>query len=64
MKTLEDLKRDLEEILGSGIRNTNKVIEMLQARGWADGQILPIVYNLLLHGKLDPAGPTTPFRTN
>jgi len=30
----EDLKRDLNEILGSGIRNMEKVTALLKGRGW------------------------------
>ncbi len=64
MGTLEDLKRDLKEIVGSGINHTATVMELLRKRGWPDGVIVPAVYQLLLTGVLDPKGQKVSYRQN
>lgn len=64
MPTKEDLARDLSEILGSGISHTATVMELLKNRGWTTDQIVPIIYHLLLIGKVDPNGTKTPYNRN
>lgn len=64
MPTKEDLQRDLDHILGSGVNHTATVMELLKMRGWSVDAIVPIVYQLLLLGKLDPNGNRTPYNTN
>ncbi len=40
------------------------VMEMLKERGWSNGVIVPVAYQLLLRGKVDPNGNANPHRTN
>jgi hypothetical protein len=37
---------------------------LLQKKGWSSSVIVPLVYQALLRGQLDPQGQTTPYRTN
>lgn len=60
----DKFQQDVREILGSGVKNTGKFMELMRERGWPDKIILPASYQLLLWGKLDPQGPTTPYKTN
>lgn len=60
----EDLQRDIEVILGSGINHTKRVMELLKEKGWSDDVIVPVVYQLLLRGQLNPNGNRVPYRTN
>lgn len=46
----------MEGILKSGINHTGRFIELMKEKGWSDNVIVPIVYQLLLNGKLDPKG--------
>lgn len=65
MKTLEDLKRDLSEIIvAGGVTNTGTVIELLQNRGWPNEAILPAVYQLIKAGTLLPNGRKISYRQN
>lgn len=64
MATLEDFKRDVERILGTGVNHTATVMELLKDCGWTNDQIVPVIYQLLLHGKVDPNGNRTPYKAN
>jgi hypothetical protein len=50
------LKADVEGILASGVNHTGTFIELLKEKDWSEGVIVPLVYQLLLMGKLDPNG--------
>ena len=60
----DKLKKDLLEILGSGINHTGQVMDMLKERGWSNEMIVPVIYQLLLQGKVDPKGNRTPYKAN
>ena len=60
----EALKRDFQEILDSGVNHTGLMMELLQKKGWSSTVIVPLVYQALLHGRLEPQGQRTPFRAN
>lgn len=60
----DQLQADLNEILSTGINNTAKVMEMLKDKGYTLDEIMRITYQLLLLGKVDPKGATTPYRGN
>lgn len=60
----EDLERDLERILETGITNTGHVIDLLKEKGWKDNDILPVIYQTLLQGRVDPKGAKTPYKGN
>lgn len=60
----EALILDFERIFATGVTHTGTVIELMQLRGWTQDQILPIIYQLLLRGRLDPNGIKIPFREN
>jgi len=60
----DKLQADLNEILASGINNTARVMELLKDKGYTLDEIMRITYQLLLLGKLDPKGTTTPYRAN
>lgn len=62
--TAEALQRDFQEILDSGINHTGLVMELLQKKGWSSSVIVPLVYQALLKGRLEPQGHRTSFRTN
>jgi hypothetical protein len=64
MTDAERLDRDIQEILGTGVNRTATVMEMLKERGWSTEVIMPVAYQLLLRGKVDPNGNPTPYRTN
>lgn len=50
----------LDEILGTGINHTAKVMVLLYERGFRSDAIMPAVYQYLLAGKLDPKGRAGP----
>jgi hypothetical protein len=60
----DDLDRDVVQILGSGINNTGRVMEILKEKGWSAGVIVRVVYQLLLRGKIDPNGNQMPYKAN
>jgi hypothetical protein len=60
----DKFKEDAREILDAGINNTGKFMELMQQRGWPVKVVLPAAMHLLLHGKLDPNGNTTPYKSN
>jgi hypothetical protein len=60
----EALAKDFQEILASGINHTGTVMEMLQKKGWNSSVIVPLVYQALLRGLLEPKGQRDPFRVN
>lgn len=62
--TAEALQRDFQEILASGINHTGTVMELLQQKGWNSSVIVPLVYQALLRGLLEPKGQRDPFRVN
>lgn len=64
MSTAEELQHDIEQILGTGVNHTATVMEFLKDRGWTNDVIVPVIYQLLLRGKLDPNGNQTPYRVN
>ncbi len=64
MTDAERLDRDIQEILGTGVNRTATVMEMLKERGWSTEVNMPVAYQLLLRGKVDPNGNPTPYRTN
>lgn len=64
MTDAERLDRDIQEILGSGVTRTETVMEMLKERGWSTGVIVPVAFQLLLKGKVDPNGNAIPYRKN
>lgn len=57
-------KEDVERILKSGVNHTGHFMELLQMRGHKVEIIMPVVYQLLLMGKLDPNGNKSPYKTN
>jgi hypothetical protein len=57
-------KEDVESILKSGVNHTGHFTELLQMRGWGTEIIMPVVYQLLLMGKLNPNGNKQPYKTN
>ena len=64
MTPLETLKEDFEQILGSGINHTGRVMELLKERGHTLANIMPVIYQMLLHGRLDPKGNKEPYKAN
>jgi hypothetical protein len=61
---LGTIRRDLEEIVATGVTHTATVIVLLNQRGWQNDDILPAIYRALLDGLLDPKGTSTPYRSN
>lgn len=62
--TPEKLQKDVEDILSSGVNHTGTFMELLKKKGWLDRIILPLVYQLLLKGRLDPNGSKEPRNDN
>lgn len=62
--TAEKLQKDVESIIESGVNHTGTFMELLKKKGWSERVIVPLVYQLLLLGRLDPNGNKTPFTTN
>lgn len=64
MEVSQGFKDDVERILKSGVNHTGHFMELLQMRGHKVETIMPVVYQLLLMGKLDPNGNKMPYKTN
>jgi hypothetical protein len=60
----EELQRDIEHILGSGISHTGRIMEILKEKGWSNSVVVPVMYQLLLRGKVDPNGNQNPYGAN
>lgn len=57
-------KDDVERILKSGVTHTGHFMELLKLRGWGTEIIMPVVYQLLMMGRLNPNGNKQPYKTN
>lgn len=65
MKSLEDLKKTITRIVvGKGITHTGTVIDLLRSEAWSDGIILPVVFEMIAAGILDPNGCKEAFKEN
>lgn len=60
----KEIQNDLDQILETGITHTATVMVLLKERGWRDADILPVIYQALLQGRVDPKGIETPYREN
>lgn len=64
MQPTEQMRRELEDIVSSGITHTQTVIDLLFGKWWPNDLIVPVIYQLVLAGKLSPQGIKIPYRGN